>query len=117
QRSLNVLAGADLVLLPKSLFTLQLSDAFARTVDPRNSEGPGQYTRDHNRLGLLGTFHRGGLEVGFGDYFDVDFWETQALRFGNAYLDDTQVFAKLRFLPQTIGQIVVRAGYVYYTYR
>jgi hypothetical protein len=117
QRSLNVLLGTQLVILPKGLFSLTISDAFARTVDPRNEEGPGKFTRDHNHLGLLGTFHRGGLEVGIGDYFDVDFWEDAALQFGNAYTNDALAFAKVRILPQTIGQASVRAGYVYYPNR
>jgi hypothetical protein len=114
QRSLNVIIGTQLTLLPKSLFSLTLSDAFARTVDPRNEEGPGQFTRDHNRLGLLGTFHRGGMEFGIGDYFDIDFWENPELQFGNVYVDDALAYAKLHILPQTIAQISVRAGYVYY---
>jgi hypothetical protein len=114
QRSLNLLIGTELTLLPKALFSLTLSDAFARTVDPRNEEGPGQFKRDHNHLGLRGTFHRGGLEVGLADYFDIDFWEDQDLNFGNSYTEDAMAFAKLRILPQTIGQITVRAGYVYY---
>jgi hypothetical protein len=124
QRSLNLTLGAQLVILPKSLFSLTISDAFVRSVDPRNEECPvtptagslcgTQFTRDHNHLALLGTFHRGGMEVGIGDAFDVDFWENSDLSFGNTYTDEAQAFAKLHILPQTTGQITVRAGYVYY---
>src|SRR5205807_1615452 len=34
QRSVNLLASADLVLLPRGPFTLALNDTFVRTVDP-----------------------------------------------------------------------------------
>jgi hypothetical protein len=117
QRSLNLTLGTQLVILPKGLFSLTIAEAFVRTVDPRNEEGPGQFTRDHNRVGLMGTFHRGGMEVGIGDYFDFDFWENQQLPWGNSYYNDAQAFAKLHILPQTTAELVVRAGYVYYPQR
>src|SRR5205823_4465164 len=46
QRSVNVLASADVALKPRGPFTLRLVDTFLRTIDPRNHEGPANFTRD-----------------------------------------------------------------------
>jgi hypothetical protein len=118
QRSVNLQAGADLAILPKGPFTLRIQDTFVRTVDPRNAEGPQavtnqSYTRDFNRGGFIASFKpgTGRLEVGVGDYVEFNLWEDKDLRFGNTVYDEAQAFARFKFLAQTIGSVIVRAGY------
>jgi hypothetical protein len=114
QRSINLLGSADLAFLPRGPFTLRLSDVFMRTVDPRTEVLAGSYTRDFNRLGFLASYRWGGLEVGVGDYFQLNIWETPDLKFGNDLSDEGQAFARLRVLPQTQVSASVRAGWVHY---
>jgi hypothetical protein len=129
QRSINALVGADLNILPRGPFTLALNEAFVHSVDPRNGEVPKtpstaasvtgqgsneQYTRDFNRFGFLGTYRRGGFEIGAGDYFQINIWETPDLKYANSFGDEGQLFARVHFLPQTFGQVLVKAGYLHY---
>ena len=117
QRSVNLYAGADLGILPKGPFTLRLFDTFVRTVDPRNQEGPQNFTRDYNRGGFLATLRpgTGRLELGLGDSVDFNLWESKDVRFGNTVGDEATAFARFRFLQQTVGSLTVRAGYRTYT--
>jgi hypothetical protein len=114
QRSLNLMAAGDFVILPRGPFTLHISDLFVRTVDPRNEESTGNFTRDYNRAGLLGEYRLGSLTVGLGDTFSVNFWETDAIKYGDSYNDEGQAYARLRILSQTVLSLVVRAGWVHY---
>jgi hypothetical protein len=114
QRSLNALVSAELVILPRGPFTLRINDTYVHTVDPRNIEIVGNYTQDFNRAGLSGSYTRGQLEVGLGDYFQLSFWETDVIKRGNYYSNEAQAFARLRFLPQTVGSLQLKVGYTTY---
>ena len=114
QSSLSALFMGEFTLFPRGPFELNLSDVFMHTVDPRNSEGPGSYERDYNRVGILGTYRYSALEIGAGDAFDVNYWESRIVSFADHYVDEAQAFARLRLLPQTIGSLVVRGGVVSY---
>jgi hypothetical protein len=114
QRSLTATAIADLAILPRGPFTLRLNDLFMRTVDPRNSEGPAQFSRDYNRVGLIASYRLGAIEFGAGNYFQVNLWETHDLQFGDNMSDEAQAFARVRLMPQTLLSLVIRAGWVHY---
>jgi len=124
QRSVNVLASADLGILPKGPFTLRLNDTFVHTVDPRNLDTTtisstattGQFGRNYNRGGLLASYRIGSkLELGLGDYVEFNLWEDSTVgRFGDMIYNDAQAFFRVRFLPQTIGTVNVRVGYTHY---
>jgi hypothetical protein len=114
QRALNVTAGADLTVLPKGPFTLELSELFVRTVDPRNIEGPGQYTRDYNRTGLDVHYRMGALTLGLADAFSVQYWETPQLQYANSLSDEGRLYARLRLFQETyFGAQVVLSYYNY----
>ena len=117
QRSVNLVAAADLSILPRGPFTLRISDSFVRSVDPRNEEGPRNFTRDFNRAGILASYKFPGarLEIGVGDFVEFNFWESRDIQFGNTIADDAQAYARYRFLQQTVGSLLVRAGYRTYT--
>jgi hypothetical protein len=119
QRSVNVLASADLGILPYGPFTLRLNDTFLRSVDPRNAESSRQFSRDTNRVGVLATyrpFASGNLEFGLGDYFQFNLYEDKDVSFGNYLSDEAQAFGRLRVLPRTVLQLLVRAGYIEYSH-
>jgi hypothetical protein len=113
QRSVNLFANADLAILPRGPFTLRLYDMYVRTVDPRNEEGPTNFTRDFNRGGFVASLKpgTGRLELGIGDFAEVNFWESSGLAFGNNYYNEAQAFARFRLLTQTLLGLVVKAGY------
>jgi hypothetical protein len=122
QRSINLNVGADLGILPKGPFTLRISDLYVRTVDPPNEKpiagsttSPPNYTRDFNRSGVLGSYRFGAFEIGGGDYFQFNFWETAQLHYGNDLNDEGQLFARLRILSQTLLQLTARLGWIHYT--
>lgn len=125
QRSLNVLSGADVVILPKGPFSLRLFGSYVRTVDPRQQEGAGvipqgqpvNFTRNFARLGFLASIKpgTGRLELGIGDHVQLSFWETRELKFGDHIGNEAEVFARVRFLPQTFGTLKARVGYYHFT--
>lgn len=114
QRSVNLLGGADVGILPRGPFTLRIVDTFIRTIDPRNEESPANFTRDYNRVGLIGSYHAGGLEVGLSDYFNVNYFESTDVSFGDLISDEGEAFARLRLLSQTLLSLSARFGYVHY---
>jgi hypothetical protein len=114
QRSLNLQAAADVGILPRGPFTLRLFETFVRTVDPRNEEGPHNFSRDFNRAGLQMSYERGLLTVGLGDFVELNLWENRDMKFGDMVRDEGQLFAKFRFLIDTVGIVLVRGGYITY---
>jgi hypothetical protein len=116
-RSISGGLATDLTILPRGPTTLNLGLLYAHTVDPRNLEGTGQYERDYVRVGLLGSYRRGGFEVGIGDHFDANLWKTPSLKIGDSLSTEGEAYARLRFLPQTLGSLVLRAGYLHYQNR
>jgi hypothetical protein len=114
QRSLIASFIGEFTLFPRGPIELTLSDMFARTVDPTNSEGPGSYVRDFNRVGVLGIYRYGALESGVSNSFDVNYWETRSISFADHVSDEAQGYTRIRFLPQTVGSLVVRGRYVSY---
>jgi hypothetical protein len=123
-RTLAVTVSGDLAILPKGPFTLRLAEVFARTVDPRNSETscnamtgmcvPGNYSRDFERFTASASYRFGALEVGIGDYIQVNFWETPQVQFANSWSDDGQIFGRLRAFRATVFNATLRLGYVSY---
>jgi hypothetical protein len=115
QRSFSLFAIGNVTLFPRGPFTLALTDLFARTVDPRNSETTAQFERDTNRVSLLAGYRLSAIEFGLGDYFEVNYWENSDLKFANSIIDEAQAFGRLQFLPQSTASLTVRAGYIEYT--
>jgi hypothetical protein len=120
-RSVNVFAAADLTILPAGPFTLRLNDTYIRAVDPRTQDSAlplasgasPNFSRNWNRIGFLATYRPGSgrLELGLGDFFQLNKWEEPFLQIGDQYVNEAQLFARWRFLPQTIGNVLVRVGY------
>jgi hypothetical protein len=118
ERSLNLLASTDVGLYPRGPFTLRLVDDYLHTVDPRNQELVGsKYTRDYNRVGLLGSYRSGSFEYGLSDYFNFNYYETSDLKFGNTLADEGEGFVRYHLYSQTLLSLVARLGYVHYTSR
>jgi hypothetical protein len=126
QRSVNVFLSGDLGILPRGPFTLRISDTYVRTVDPRNlaaippasaSAQVGQFSRNYNRAGVLGTYRSASsrFEFGLGDHVDLNLWENSDIaQFGDMINNEAQAFFRVRFLPQTIGTVMARVGYTLY---
>jgi hypothetical protein len=124
QRSVNVFASMDLGILPRGPFTVRINDTYVRTVDPRNLDAQppansviGQFSRNYNRASVLATYRSASsrFEFGVGDNFDLNLWENPDIgRFGDMIGNEAQAFFRVRFLPQTIGNVTARVGYIRY---
>jgi hypothetical protein len=130
QRTFNILALGDLVIMPTGPFTVDIADNYIRTIDPRNFETTDNFTRDFNRASVTGTYKGpgDGFEIGVGDYFELNLWESgppgsispgaaqgMGPTFANNLKDEGQLFAKWRMLPRTFLSALVRVGWIDYT--
>jgi hypothetical protein len=114
QRSVNLLAATDVALFPRGPFTLRLVDSYLRSIDPRNAESLANFTRDYNRVGLIGSFRSGRFEYGLSDYFNVNWYESKDITFGNSLSNEGEAFARYRVLPRLLLSLTTRFGYVHY---
>jgi len=116
QRGLTFFLGGFLTLFPQGRFSLRLDEDLVRSQDPRNAEGVNNFARVSNRTGLTLTGRLGGgrLEIGVADFFQVNFFDSDQIAFGNNYQNDARIFAHWRMLPNVLFSVVARVGYIRY---
>jgi hypothetical protein len=123
-RSLNVFGDLNLIILPRGPFSLRIWDTYVRAVDARTQDGTGVPTVDggqffaqnYNRVGLGATIRPGArrIEIGLTDSFAFTIWETPNFNIGNSIRNEAEAYLHIRFLPETIGTVSARVGYIRY---
>jgi hypothetical protein len=116
-RALELDAGIMLALFPQSLFSVDISDDFARTVQPRYGEVSDTIARDSNRATLKLKLTPGGgrLQFALGYSNNLDVFEDPDLAGANKMFHEIQFNAKWKILPKTAIQLdVIEQIYDYF---
>ena len=103
QRAFEVDAGLMLALFPRSVFSFDVSDDFARTVTGRYQETDSALARDTNRAVLRFRFAPGGGRLSFALSYGLNFdiFEDSKLAGANKIFHEIALNAKWRILPKT----------------
>lgn len=106
QRNVAIDAGLHLHILPGRVFSILLTDAFTRGIQPQNDVGPRNFNRDFNDARLTFQYSPGGgmfeLQVGYG--FGLNYYEDAAgdlQLLGNSTAHEVFTNLRWRFLPKT----------------
>lgn len=116
-RALELDAGLMLALFPQSLFSVDISDDFARTVQPRYGEIADTIARDSNRATLKLKLTPGGGRLQFALSYsnNLDLFEDSDLAAGNKMFHEIALAAKWKILPKTAIQLdVIEQIYDYF---
>ncbi len=103
QRALEVDAGTALTLLPQGVFSILVSDDFARTVNAPNKETPSNYARDLNTALLNFKIAPGGgrLEFNLAYGLNISYIEDHMLEYANKLYHTLLFQSRWRILPKT----------------
>ncbi len=108
-RALELDAGLMLTLFPQSLFSVDISDDFARTVQPRYGEIADSIARDSNRATLKLKLTPGGGRLQFALSYsnNLDAFEDSEFKSSNKMFHEIALAAKWKILPKTAIQLDV----------
>jgi hypothetical protein len=108
-RALELDAGIMLALFPQSVFSVDVSDDFARTVQPRYGEVADSIARDSNRATLKLKLTPGGGRLQFALAYsnNLDVFEDSDLAGANKMFHEIALTGKWKILPKTAIQLDV----------
>lgn len=116
-RAVEIDAGLALALFPQSLFSFDVSDDFARMVQPRFGEVADSIARDSNRATLKLKLTPGGGRLQFALSYsnNLEYFEDSDLAGANKMFHEIALAAKWKILPKTAIQLdVIEQIYDYF---